>query len=180
MFNLRTLSSILALIGLLATGQSLANDINAHTIPASMCTPASILDAQKLTLGTTGWQFSYPSTGYVTLYCPLPLNVYGGNYGTTAKDIYNYRVYYRDSDGVGANARLYTYFNELSIGGLVSFSGFWDSNSVSQTSYNAALKFFQKDLQWGRLNGFYVRMYRANTSQYPAFGGIDFNVFIVL
>ncbi len=158
----------------LAPVPALSGSLDVASVPASMCEPTSPASADKLRLGSNGYYFRRANTGFATLHCPIPYKS-ADFVGGESVYMLNYRLFYRDTDGNGNAARVYTWFLERSINGTVSFSDLLDSNTYPDTGYSAQFRFMDTFLGLDQLHGLYVVMYRANTSQRPVFSGFDMN-----
>lgn len=181
-----TLISLLAALS--PTNSALANDQDVWTtaVPASSCVPANEWLANKVQLSNGAWVFRGSSTGTVIFYCPLALNAYTVSNFSHDNDISRYRVYYRDSDGgmLGGSggfiapqrSRVTARLTFRRANGMYSAGTLWssDNTGVNATANTTAIKTNAHDVRANALYAFVATLYRANTSQSPAFSGIDF------
>lgn len=145
-----------------------------HTIPAAACQPNSTSAAAKIYLSSNGWNFLSGQTGTAVLYCSLPLSTFAGYVSGPNNDLTMIRLAYRDTDGQGTAARIYArMFSRTTTGSTLWHQGF-NSNTAAATGYTNGWASGGYDFNWYDFQGAYVTMYRANTSQYPVFVGIDF------
>jgi hypothetical protein len=171
---------MIAVLLLTTAGAVQANDqeIWTKTVPASACTPATSAQASRVSLVNAAWVFSGTQTGTVTFYCPLPVNAYTVVNLTNDNDISSFRIYYRDSDGVGADAELTARLVYREASGLFSAGGTWSSNSpataAGETGNRRDVQPNVHDVRTDALYSFLVTMARTTTSQAPSFAGIDF------
>ena len=164
--------AVVAVVGLAGGLPALANDLQNHTIPASMCEPDGS-SADKLLLSYGSYVFSGSNTGWATLQCPLPLGPWAGTPGA-ASDMPGFRVYYRDSDGTTYASRVFVRLSARRDDGSSYWGPWWDSNDHPETGYNIEYKATGTNLAFQNLYYFYVYLYRADTAQNTAFSGIDF------
>ncbi len=152
-------------------------DVSATTIPASACRPQDDAADAKVTLSNGAYVFKGSATGTVIFYCPLPINANTISDDTNANGISTYRVYYRDTDGHGLEAEVTTRLAFRDAESLKTVGSTWTSNarfsssSSGNTRKNVSLNHY---LGSGRLYFFVVTMKRTDTSENPAFSGIDF------
>ena len=173
--NIKTISlSIISLTSLFVSSVVTATSptVSDHAIPASACEPYTS-SSDKIQLNTRGWYFKTGQTGYAYLVCPLNLSAYAGFSGLN-NDVSYVRTYYRDPDGVGTAAHVYSRLYSVSWNGVLNYKPSFYSNNNTATGYTVGIKYVGTDLNWDSLNGVFVRMYRANTTQALWFNGIDF------
>lgn len=174
------MKKILLIIGLIAslfsaTTFAVTPHVYRHAIPAAACQPDNSTNADKLYLASNGWNFVGGQTGGARLYCSLPLSVYVGDFIANNNDISVVRVAYRDTDGRATSARVFARMYSRSTSGVTSWRKWFDSNSFPGTGYTHGWAGGAGwDINWYDFQGAYVYMYRANTTQYPVFVGIDF------
>lgn len=175
------MKKILLITGLIAslfsaTAFAVTADLLRHTIPAAACQPYNAATADKLYLSTNGWNFVGGQTGVARLYCSLPLSIFAGDIIFNNNDITTVRVAYRDTDGMLGNARVWTRMYSRTTPGLTNWHKWYDSNSSPITVYTNgwAGGTASRDINWYDFQGAYIYMYRANTTEYPVFVGIDF------
>ncbi|MEC4812013.1 MAG: hypothetical protein SAK29_01825 [Scytonema sp. PMC 1069.18] len=149
-------------------------DVRATTIPASACRPRNDVADAAVTLSNGAYVFNGSATGTVILYCPLPINAHTISDTTDDNDISTYRVYYRDSDGIGSEAEIRTRLNYRDSSGLQGVGTTWSSNESNTTTNTIRYVSLNHDVGFNRLYFFTVIMQRTNTGQDPAFSGIDF------
>jgi len=164
------LSTIAALV--FAPSAALANSqqITTTAVPASACRPESDTADSRVRLSNGAFVFSGNTTGTVQFYCPVPIN----GSSLVNNNFSFYRIFYRDSDGTGnaseVTARLL--FRDRSGQGAIEDG--WSSNEGSLTTNTIGYKSLNHRLNEDRLYYFLVTMRRTNTTQDPAFSGIDF------
>lgn len=169
--------STLLTFGVLLAGAHEAHandqDLRATTVPATSCQPASSTQAASVVLVSAAWVFSGNNTGTVTFYCPLPVN---GNTESNIgddNDITTFRVFYRDTDGTGTDAEVTARLLYRTTG-LFAASSAWSSNAsnvmIDTTDFHPAVH----DVSNLALYSFVVTLSRTNTTENPAFTGIDF------
>ncbi len=146
-------------------------EIRGSTIPAAMCAPSGD-DGQKVILGTTGWSLRSGVTGSAGIFCPLPHNAGGETFS-------NFRVYYRDPDGVGLVSGVRTWFKNQNATGGNFYASFFDSNTVTavdSTSFRAEFRPRPPGaLLSTTLYGFYITISRTSaTAPSPVLAGFDF------
>lgn len=175
------MKKILLIVGLITslfstTIFAVTADVLRHTIPAAACQPSNSAYADKLYLSNNGWNFASGQTGSARLYCSLPLSVYAGDFLLNNNDIVAVRVAYRDTDGTASNARVFARMYSRSTPGVTSWHKWFDSNSSPNVGYTNgwAGGTPNRDIRWYDFQGAYVYMYRAETTEYPVFVGIDF------
>ncbi|MEJ2426187.1 MAG: hypothetical protein P8101_17350 [Candidatus Thiodiazotropha sp.] len=155
---------------------SLANttDIMATTVPASICQPLTSSDASKVRLSNGQWTFTGSAVGKVNFYCPYLRNAWhmssDGNYNSMT----SYRILYRDSDGTGNAAQVTTRFFRRGENGIVPAGSTWDSNNYTDSGNNSRIHNNSHSLSYNGNYYFFVTIYRSNSTQNPAFSGIDF------
>ncbi|WP_414544119.1 hypothetical protein [Nostoc sp. CCY0012] len=154
----------------------LANDrdVLATTIPASACRPQNNVDDAKVALSNGAYVFTGSATGTVIFYCPLPINANTVSDMTNDNDISAYRVYYRDTDGIGTGSEITTRLVYRDAAGLNGVGSTWSSNVFNNANNRTQFVNLNHDVGSNRLYSFLVTMQRTNTSQNPAFSGIDF------
>ena len=163
---------VVAVFSLASALPANANEIVKHTIPASLCEPDTHSE-KKLMLKNGVYTFGGSSWGWAALYCPLPLGPQAGSPGPR-NDIPGFRVYYLDSDGMASESRVIVRFMAQTYRGFIYSGPYWDSNNHAETGFNIDYMFAPTDLSDKALYYYRVRLYRANTAQYPLFSGIDF------
>ena len=141
-------------------------------VPAAMCEPYSSSSAEKVSLSSAGYRFRSGETGSAIIYCPIP---YKSMAGGISLYMLNYRLFYRDTDGAGTDSAIYTYFWDRDYFGTSWFGHFLNSNDNTEVGYTAVFRYTDHHLLDQHLNGLVAVMYRANTSQSPAFTGFDIN-----
>lgn len=149
-------------------------DVLATTIPASACRPQDNVADAKVVLSNGAYVFIGSATGTVNFYCPLPINAYTVSNLTDNNNISTYRVYYRDSDGIGTASEISTRLVYRDSAGLNGAGNTWSSNVSNSTNNITQLVNLNHGLGFDRLYSFLVIMQRNNSSQNPAFSGIDF------
>jgi opacity protein-like surface antigen len=161
---------------LIVPSTALANDqdIVATTIPATACRPQTDSGSAAVALSNGAYVFNGSATGTVILFCPLPINANTIADFTNDNDISRYRVYYRDSDGIGTASEVRTSLVYRNSVGLTQVGGTWSSNASNITANTIAAVNLSHDVGSDRLYSFAVIMQRTNTTQNPAFSGIDF------
>lgn len=161
---------------LIAPSAALANDrdVAATTIPATACRPNTDSADAVLALSNGAYVFNGSATGTVILYCPLPITAYTISDFTDDNDISRYRVYYRDSDGIGVASEVRTRLVYRDANGLTQLGSTWSSNLSNITDNTTQIVNLNHDVGTDRLYSFTVIMQRTNTTQNPAFSGIDF------
>lgn len=151
-------------------------DLRATTVPAAVCTPVDSTQASMVTLVNAAWVFRGANIGTVNFYCPLSRNTFTMSNATNNNQISGYRVYYRDSDGTGAAARVTTRLLYRRGDGLYGAGNTW-SSSVHNISGNTTRNISNPhNLQADALYSFLVTLQRTNIQQEPAFSGIDFTL----
>lgn len=113
MLSIKSLSSITLALGAFAAAPAAHAafntwDLFSRSIPASACTPRDAPSAARVEMVQGGWRFSGSNVGRVTLTCPLTISVFPADQalGFASTDMGFFRVWYRDSDGPGANAQV--------------------------------------------------------------------------
>lgn len=161
---------------LIAPTAALANDrdITATTIPATACRPNTDSADALVVLSNGAYVFNGSATGTVTLYCPLPINANTLVDFTNSNAISRYRVYYRDSDGIGVASEVRTRLVYRDANGLTQLGSTWSSNLSNITDNRTQNVDLIHNVGANRLYSFAVIMERTNTTQNPAFSGIDF------
>jgi hypothetical protein len=167
---------ITAVALILFSGVAVANDqdVRATTVPATACQPRNSVEAERVVLSNGAWVFSGTNTGEVMFYCPLPLNAWTVSNISNDNDISAFRVYYRDTDGAGNAARVTARLVYRLFDGLYSAGNTWSSNVNPVTTNTTWLQDNPHDVRSLALYSFLVTLRRTNTSQEPAFSGIDF------
>ena len=155
---------------------SFANDqdVWATTVPAPACQPVDSFQASKVRLSNGAYVFRGNSTGTVQFYCPLPLNAFTVANFSHDNDITKFRIFYRDSDGTGNAARVTARLVYRLANGLYAGGSTWNSNISNVTTNTTRIHNNPHDMRSASLYSFYVTLTRTNTSQDPAFSGIDF------
>ncbi len=149
-------------------------DVFSTTVPATACQPLNSTYLSRVTLSNAAWVFRGSATGTVFFYCPLPINAFTKANSSWDNDISSFRVYYRDSDGQGSAARVRARLRFRQANGMYQVGPYWDSNAFNPTGNTTRTMSLNHDMRSNALYSFVVIMYRANTSQDPAFSGIDF------
>lgn len=149
-------------------------DVEATTIPASACRPRNDVEDAAVGLSNGAYVFNGSATGTVILYCPLPINRHTISDMTNDNDISTYRVYYRDTDGMGTGAEIETRLHYRDSNGLHAVGTTWSSNESNMTDNTIRYVNLNHNVGFDRLYFFTVIMRRTNTEQDPAFSGIDF------
>lgn len=151
-------------------------DVAATTIPASACRPENDGTDAKVALSNGAYVFTGNSTGTVKFYCPLPITSNTSS-GVGYNSLSRYNVYYRDTDATGNAAQIMAglYYRTTS---LIAVGPTFSSNAINAGENLKDDRIQPVDLNhtFGafRLYFFGVAMTRDNTSQSPAFSGIDF------
>ncbi|OCQ98811.1 hypothetical protein BCD64_22420 [Nostoc sp. MBR 210] len=151
-------------------------DITATTIPATACRPNSDSGDASVVISNGAYVFNGSATGTVTLYCPLPINANTLVDFSNDNDISRYRVYYRDTDGIGTASEIKVNLTYRDANGLTPVGGTWSSNGFNIIDNTTRFVDLIHDVGLDRLYSFVVTMQRTNTTQNPAFSGIDFPV----
>jgi hypothetical protein len=169
----------------ITAGTALANDrdVRAKTVPASICQPSNSTQLGMVQIVHGSWVFQGSATGTVEIWCPLSLNQYTVSDNTNDNDISYYRVFYRDSDSAGAAAQVTVrlFYRRASAQAPQPTGELFNSNAVSSpVPFNTSRYhsnphdvFFFPD---GVLYFFRVTLTRNNSTQDPAFHGIDFEI----
>jgi hypothetical protein len=170
------LASLATAVALLAGAQAVhANDqdLIATTVPATSCQPASHSQAAEVVLSNAAWVFSGSNTGTVIFYCPLPVNRFTKSDATDDNDILGFRVYYRDTDGMGTDAEVTArlYYRAT---GLVPVGAEFTSNDNNETDDTKDYQAVAHDVNEAAMYSFVVTLSRTSTAESPAFTGIDF------
>lgn len=151
-------------------------DLKATTVPATSCQPATHAQAAEVVLSNAAWVFSGTNTGTVTFYCPLPLNTFTKSDALDDNDISQYRVYYRDTDGMGIVSEVTVQLMYRSETGLTLVGSEFTSNDSNETDNTVRPHAVIHDVNPEALYSFAVRLSRIGTAHNPAFAGIDFYV----
>ncbi|WP_413200555.1 hypothetical protein [Nostoc piscinale] len=149
-------------------------DILATTVPATACRPNSDSGDASVVISNGAYVFNGSATGTVTLYCPLPINANTISDLTNDNDISTYRVYYRDTDGIGGASEITTRLVYRDSAGLNGVGSTWSSNVSNMTDNRTQFVNLNHSVGSNRLYSFLVTIQRTNTTQNPAFSGIDF------
>jgi hypothetical protein len=166
-------------------------DLLSRSIPASACEVRNSQDAARVELVQGAWRFQGAQTGLVTLSCPLPITAFPADhdlgFGNSAMDFY--RVWYRDSDGPGAAARVVvTPYLRMQTGalsniGLIGGGGGvippgvcqFNSNAFPNVGFAVRARDCNHKIQLNALYWFEVTMQRNSSQQSVEFHGIDFH-----
>jgi len=170
-----TKMSILSSMALLSVNAN-ANDQDlwAKTVPASFCTPVSEDQANEVWLSNGALVFSGNNTGTISFYCPVSLNAYTVSNNSWDNDISKYRVYYRDTDGQSNSSAVTARLVYRRANGMYSAGGTFSSNGYSDTGNTSKVRNNAHDVRSSAHYAFLVTLRRTNTTQSPAFTGIDF------
>ena len=176
MIRVGRLATLLTTVTLLAGAHGAhANDpdLRATTVPAAECLPVSSSDASRVNLANGAWIFNGTTTGTVTFNCPLPINGNTEFDASNTNDMTAYRVFYQDSDGMGAAAEVTVrvFFRTPSY---FPFGPTWTSNSSAATASTTAFQPLVHNLFPSVLYTFVVTLSRTSTDQKAVFYGIDF------
>ncbi|TPW18574.1 MAG: hypothetical protein FD130_158 [Halothiobacillaceae bacterium] len=184
MFFRRTAALVLCVIAALFVGVAGANssDLWHRTVPASACHPLTSAQAVKVKLQNGGWVFDGANTGTVSFYCPISLNNFWASGQGNGTFISSLRIYYRDSNGTNAAARVTVGLRyRTAAGSFVNVSTLgnpsFNSNSVGgliDTGHTSIVHPYLHNVQWDALYSFVVTLERSNAVEDPAFHGIDF------
>ena len=151
-------------------------DLWHRTVPASACAPLDSPYAAKVRLQNGAWRFDGASTGSVAFYCPIPINAWPADDAQpdhTAMQFF--RVWYRDSDGMGANARVTVNLRyRLADGSWQLVPGTFNSSVFADMGFALKLTNAAHVFETDALYSFYVTMFRANDTDTVEFHGIDF------
>lgn len=176
MFNSKyfiTFATISVLLSLPSVASANDRDLIATTIPASACRPSNDTEDGRVRLSNGAYVFNSSSTGTVVLYCPLPINGFTISDTTADNDISSYRVYCRDTDGAGNTAQVTTQLQFRNANNITNVGGV--SSCVPPGGVNGTVVIPRAhDVGIGSLYFFRVTISRTNTTQDPAFSGIDF------
>jgi hypothetical protein len=149
-----------------------AADPNRISIPASACQLDDPDDFALLEFENGSWVFVAGETGSVDLVCPVGRkeDFFEGDNWSFAR----MRLWYRDTDGTGSAANVTAQLSERTttsagspFGPLIESS---DSNTMSNTTRIANVNHVIIDAMYYVT----VRVRRNNTTQTPAFHGVDF------
>jgi len=163
-----------AYLTLISTAVANTQDLEATTVPASSCQPASSSRASMVQLSNGAWVFSGSKTGTVEFYCPLPLNNLQKSSNEQPNSMTHYRIYYRDTDGINSNSSVKVQLTYRTYTGQNLAGGTWDSNSVAEEGNTAQFYNLNHKMRANSIYAFFVSMFRSNPNQSPAFSGIDF------
>ncbi len=178
-FIRRQLANILIttgmLLGLFST-TTLATDLLHTTVPASACQPRSS-DAHLVRMNNAAWSFRNGETGRATLYCPLP--IHSSDFSPNDRSVDLIRIYYRDSDGSGAQASVTVRLmhRRPNAGGIYFTAPQWDSNTVispDDEDHRTEFHLVDETLNVNRIYSFRVNLERVSEGENPVFTGIDF------
>ena len=163
---------------LLGASSAWANpyDVIHRTIPASACSPLDSVQAAKVRLHNGAWRFDGTNATTVSFYCPFPINAFPADlaqgFGT---DLQFFRVWYRDSDGMGINARVTANLRYRNLAGAwLAVAGTFNSNVFNDMGFATKITASPHSFEMDALYSFYVTIYRANENELVEFHGIDF------
>ena len=173
----RIILAALVILAALTSAPSFANDqdIWSTTVPASSCQPANSIHLAKVTLSNGAWVFRGNNTGTVAFYCPLPVNAFTKSDFSNDNDISRFRVYYRDTDGMGLTSRVTARLTYRRSDGSYVAGSTWSSDNFANNANTTRLHTINHDVRANALYAFYVTLRRTSNAQSPAFSGIDFN-----
>ena len=161
-------------------GTTLATDLIHTTVPASACQPL-YNDAHLIRMVNAAWAFRKGETGRATLYCPLP--IHSSEFLPNDRSIDNIRIFYKDSDGPGAQAsvKVRLMHRNFNPGGIFNTGPEWDSNTINSPSddedYRIEFHGIDRTLNKNRIYSFRVNLERVSEGESPVFTGIDFRPF---
>ena len=151
-------------------------DLWHRTIPASACAPFDSVQAAKVRLQNGAWRFDGNNTGSVSFFCPIPINAWpADNDEPDYTQMQFYRVWYRDSDGMGLNAKVAVSLRYRDLaGGWLAVAGVLNSNVFADMGFTTKIINCVHEFDTDALYSFYVTISRANALETVEFHGIDF------
>jgi hypothetical protein len=158
-----------AVLGVATPGTAMATDPQNVSIPASACQVADPDELDEVQLVSGSWVF-HGATGVVTLFCPIGRKEDGNNW-----TFGRMRVYYRDTDGQGTHARVDAFMHERLNTAVTSaeIADFTSNDHGDQVNTTKGVD-IGVPMEDDTLYFVEVHLYRLDTSEDPAFHGIDF------
>jgi hypothetical protein len=152
------------------------HDLWHRTVSASACSPLDSTQAAKVRLQNGAWRFDGVNTGTVSFYCPIPINAWpADNDEPNYTQMQFFRVWYRDSDGMGVNARVTTSLHYRNLAGAwLAVPGALNSNVFPDMTFTTKQIPSVHNFALDALYSFYVTIYRSSALETVEFHGIDF------